>query len=259
MDLNLSLGYQEQNDNKALILTDTTDNYGKHNVANLEEGDVMVDGILYEILTQANFDFTTVGAGVNTVGTRFVSNGVTVTSILEAGDELRIATPTVLELTAITLDTVFTGTSNTPVTKNQIDILAVFGPFTVQDSMIYTVTSVHLDGDTEAALLEDGLYEVTYNVTYKGAGGLASQTETLVTTLLVYGQVQTLVYDKIRQIPAWCNCSNKDSVEKILEADLCGAYLTGIEQSAYIAKTEELITMLIVLDDMVKNGSNLYY
>ena len=75
----------------------------------------------------------------------------------------------------------------------------------------------------------------------------------------MYGQVKVAVYDKYRQIPAWCNCKDDDAMFKIMETDLMGAYLTAIETSAYIAKTEELINMLIVLDDMVKNGSKLYY
>jgi len=124
--------------------------------------------------------------------------------------------------------------------------------------MVYTITSDLLGTGTDA-LLEDGLYEIDYTVTYKGAGGAETKVELLNTTLLVYGQVKAAVYDKLRQIPTWCNCQDSERLHEILEADLCGAYLSGIEASAYLAKTEELINMLIVLDDMVKNGSKIYY
>jgi hypothetical protein len=52
-------------------------------------------------------------------------------------------------------------------------------------------------------------------------------------------------------------CIDGCPTPEISEADLCGAYLTGIENSAYIAKTEELLNMLIVLDNIIKNGSNI--
>ena len=255
MDLNLSLGFQEQNDNKAIILTDTTNNYNSSAVTNLTAGDVVENDTFYEIVTDATTSFTTVGAATGAVGERFISTG---TMTIDGAGELKIVTPTITEITVLTLDTTFTGVSDTPTIKPQIDLLSEFGPFTVQSEMVYTITN-DLWGGTADTLIEDGLYEVDYNVTYKGAGGAASKMETLNTTLLVYGQIKVAVYDKFRQIPAWCNCQDSEKLHSILEADICGAYLTAIEQSAYIAKTEELINMLIVLDDMVKNGSKIYY
>jgi len=258
MNLNLTLGYQEQNDNKAIILTDTTNNYNSAAITNLVDGDAIVDDTMYEIVTQAVLAFNpTYGAIDNNPLTRFVSI-VAVPANLGTGDELKIVTPTVAEITALTLDTTFTGVANTPTALTQVDLLTEFGPFVDQSQMVYTITSDLLGTGTDA-LLEDGLYELDYNVTYKGDGASLTKTELLNVTILVYGQVKAAVYDKLRQIPAWCNCQDNDKLHQILEADLCGAYLTGIEASAYLAKTEELINMLIVLDDMVENGSKLYY
>jgi len=260
MDLTMSLGYQQQNDNKAIILTDTS-NYDYSIVPNLIAPNPAVADTLYEIVNQNTTDFTLVGAANNLAGTRFIWTGIP--SALGGVDELKQVTPKVTEITAATLDTTVTGVSNTPQVKDQVDLYTEFsGPWTDQSELVYTITS-QLLGDGTDDLLEDGLYALEYNVTYDGedqAGGSPNpQTQLLEVTILVYGQVKVAVYDKYRQIPAWCNCEDNDALHKILETDLLGAYLTAIETSAYIAKTEELINMLIVLDDMVKNGSKLYY
>ena len=262
MDLNLTLGYQEQNDNKAIILTDTTNNYDSAAVPNLVAPNAVEDNTMYEIVADGTPTFvgvspTGIGALTGAALERFVSLVSVPTTIGGAG-ELTIVTPAVTEITALTLDTTFTGVANVPTALTQVDLLAEFGPFTDQSQMVYTITSDLLGTGTDA-LLEDGLYEIDYNVTYRGVAGTLSKVQVLNTTLLVYGQVKVAVYDKYRQIPAWCNCQDSDSLHEILETDLCGAYLVAIETSAYIAKTEELINMLIVLDDMVKNGSKIYY
>jgi len=260
MNLTLSLGYSEQNDNKALILTDTS-NYDVVVLPNLVATDSPTIDTLYEIVARDTVDFTTYGATDNNAGTRFIWTGAS-TPLLGA-DELKQVTANVREITALTLDTTITGTNNTPVAKSQIDLYALnTGPFTDQSELVYTITAALL-GDSADSLLIDGLYALEYNVTYDGedqdVGNPNPQTQLLEVTILVYGQVKVAVYDKYRQIPAWCNCQDHDALHKILETDLCGAYLTAIETSAYLAKTEELINMLIVLEDMVENGSKLYY
>ena len=261
MDLTMSLGYQEQNDNKAIILTDTS-NYNYTLIPNLVAGDVTVENTLYEIVgTDSPFKFGAFGADGGSVGQRFIWVGSGIT--LAGTDELKQVTPKVTEITAATLDTTVTGVSNTADPKDQVDLFAEFGgPWTDVSELVYTITS-QLLGDGTDELLEDGLYALEYNVTYEGEDQNPAtpnpKTQLFEVTVLVYGQVKVAVYDKYRQIPAWCNCKDDDALFKIMETDLCGAYLTAIETSAFIAKTEELINMLIVLDDMVKNGSKLYY
>jgi hypothetical protein len=259
MDLTMSLGYQEQNDNKAIVLTDTS-NYDYSIVPNLVAGGVTVENTLYEIVgTDSPFKFGAYGADGGSVGQRFVWVGSGIT--LAGTDELKQITALVTEITGATLDTTITGVSNVPTPASQVDLYAEFGgPWTDVSELVYTITS-DLLGDGADQLLEDGLYALEYNVTYTGEDQLGATTVTqlLEVTILVYGQVKVAVYDKYRQIPAWCDCKDDDALHFILETDLCGAYLTAIETSAYIAKTEELINMLIVLDDMVKNGSKLYY
>jgi hypothetical protein len=259
----MSLGYQEQNDNKAIILTDTS-NYNYTLIPNLVSGDPVVANTLYEIVTAGATNFTLVGCTDNNPGSRFVWSGIT--GALGAGDELKQVTALVTEITAATLDTTITGVSNVATPASQIDLAAEFGSatpppiWTDVSQLVYTITSdlLGLGADIE---LPDGLYALEYNVSYTGTNQNAvySVTQLFEVTILVYGQVKVAVYDKYRQIPAWCNCQDNDALHKILETDLLGAYLVAIETSAFIAKTEELINMLIVLDDMVKNGSKLYY
>jgi hypothetical protein len=255
----MSLGYQEQNDNKAIVLTDTS-NYDYSIVPNLVATAPTVTNTLYQIVNNNGNTafFIGIGAANGLVGERFIATSA---AALSGTMELQQVTAKVTEITAITLDTTVTGVSNTAQVKDQVDLYALnTGPFTDQSELVFTITS-DLLGDGADELLEDGLYALEYNVTYTGEDqlGATEVTQLLEVTILVYGQVKVAVYDKYRQIPAWCDCQDSDALWKIMETDLMGAYLTAIETSAFIAKTEELINMLIVLDDMVKNGSKLYY
>jgi hypothetical protein len=248
MDLNLSLSYQEQNDNKAIILTDTTDNFNSSGT-NITAGESTVSGIFYEIVA-ATTDMTTAGAPDSSVGTRFVCDAVIV---LADTDDLLPVTPTYAEITAATLDTTITGVSGSAVVKTQVDLFSNFGPFTIEADLVYTITAALL-GDTSGSALLDGLYALTYTISYEG-DGVATKTDTLEVTILVYGVVKVATYQKLRQIPVAYSCQDGAVKPTISEADLCGAYLSGIENSAYVAKTEELLNMLVVLDNIILNGS----
>lgn len=253
MDLSLALTYQQQNDNKAIVLTDTTTNWNS-TTTNLTSGNSMVDGDFYEIVTQATTDFTTYGAPNNNVGTRFVGNG---TAALGAGDELSPVTPDLAtEIDSLTLDITITGVDEVATVKSQVDLLAEFGPFATQDDLVYTVTAAML-GDTAGSVLTDGLYALTYSVTYSGDGIVNTKTDTLTVTILVYGVVKVATYEKLRNIPILYMCTNGCPSPEINEADLCGAYLSGIENSAFTAKTEELLNMLVVLTNIINNGSKI--
>jgi hypothetical protein len=250
MALNLSLSYQEQNDNKAIILTDTTDDFSTDGLV-VTAGYVIVSDQMYEIVSQAVIDFTTQGAPDNVAGTRFVATGG---PTLGAGDSLMLVQPTPAEISAATLDTTITGVSGVATVKSQVNLYTQFGPFATQSAMVYTITAALL-GDAAGSLLVDGLYALTYKLTYAGDGVINSRTDTLNVTILVYGQVKVATYQKLRQIPVSYACQDGTIKPVINEADLCGAYLSGIENSAYVAKTEELLNMLVVLDNIILNGS----
>jgi hypothetical protein len=252
MDLTLSLSYQEQNDNKAIVLTDTTVDWNDSDTA-LIDGDSMVAGDFYEIVSQAVLNFTLYGAPDNVVGTRFVGSG---TSTLGTGDSLLPVTPTFAEITAATLDTTITGVDSIAVAKDQVDLLSEFGPFASQDDLVYTITAAML-GDAIGSVLEDGLYELVYKFSYMGDGVVNTKTDTLTVTILVYGVVKVATYEKLRSINVLYMCTDGCPTKGIQEADLCGAYLSSIENSAYVAKTEELLNMLVVLNNIILNGSNI--
>lgn len=251
MNLTLSLRYQEQNDNKAIVLTDSTVDFG--NVSGTTTTAVTINK-MYRIAASGTYNFVALGAANNNVGTRFVSNATTTINLSGTVYEV---TPTVDEITAATLAITVKDVSGASIVKPTINLYTTFdGPFADQDEMVYTITAA-LMGDTADSLLVDGLYTLVYTLTSKIGGAGSGQIDTLTVTILVYGQVKIATYQKLRQIPTTYACNDGRNKDVISEADLCGAYLTGIENSAYIAKTEELLNMLTVLDNMILNGSNI--
>jgi len=249
MDLNLSLRYQEQNDNKAIVLTDTTNNFD-------DKGSTVttsvVTGDMYEIAVSGTYDFTAIGAANNNVGTRFVS---TATTTINLGGTVYEVTAAISEITEMTLGVTIVDKNSVSTSKGVIDLISEFGAPVTQDDMVYTIDA-ELLGDTIDSLLVDGLYSLVYTIKSQiGAG--AERVDTLNVTILVYGQVKVATYQKLRQIPTYYMCHDGRAMARLAEADLCGAYLTGIENSAYIAKTEELLNMLVELDSIILNGSNI--
>ena len=255
MDLNLALSYQEQNDNKAIVLTDTTTNWDS-STTDIAVGDTMEAGVFYEIVAGGDgagyIDFVAYGAPDNDTGTRFVT---VASETLDTNDILTPVTPTIAEIDGATLDTVVVDVSESENSKEQVDLYAEFGPFVTQADLVYTITATLL-GDTEDSVLTDGLYELTYSITYSG-NGITTKTDTLVVTILVYGVVKVLVYEKLREISTLYMCTQGCPSPEISEADLAGAYLSSIESSAYTAKTEELLDMLVTLTSIVTNGSKI--
>lgn len=251
MDFTLSLSYQEQNDNKAIVLTDTSNINDTD--TNLEVGDTLVVNEMYEIVTDGgNTTFTGSGSDSAVAGSRFFADTATT---LGAGDECTPVTPKAIEISAATLNTTVTNKAGTEDIKTQVNLYTEFGSFGSQNDMVYTITAALL-GDAIDSLLVDGLYELDYSVTATAPNG-GSVDYDLNVTILVYGQVKVATYEKLRNISTLYMCKDGAMKSDIAEADLCGAYLSSIENSAYIAKTEELLNMLTVLDNIIKNGSNI--
>lgn len=251
MNLSLNLRYQEQNDNKAIILTDITEDYD--NRGSITTTTVLIDQ-MYEIAVSGTYDFTALGAADNNVGTRFVSNA---NAVIDLNGEVYEVSPKVTEIIGASLAVTVMNASGVVTVKDTVDLFTEFsGPFTDQNEMLFTITSAML-GDTADSLLEDGLYNLVYTLQSR-VGALGTfQTDTFNVTILIYGQVKTAVYEKLRQIPTTYMNNDGRAIKELSEADLCAAYLTGIENSAYLAKTEELLNMLTVLNNMILNGSNI--
>jgi len=209
---------------------------------------------MYEIAVSGTYDFTALGAADNNVGTRFVSNA---NGVIDLNGEVYEVSPKVTEIISASLAVTVMNASGVVTVKDTVDLFTEFnGPFTDQNEMLFTITSAML-GDTVDSLLEDGLYNLVYTLQSR-VGALGTfQTDTFNVTILIYGQVKTAVYEKLRQIPTTYMNNDGRAIKELSEADLCAAYLTGIENSAYLAKTEELLNMLTVLNNMILNGSNI--
>lgn len=248
MNLSLTLRYQEQNDNKAIILTDTTTNYATVGTTPTVG---ITAGVMYQIAVAGTYNFIALGAVNNNVGTRFVA---TASATVNLGGSVYEVTPAISEIVALTLGVTILDKNSVTTSKGTINLLTKFGVPVTQDDMVYTIDA-ELLGDTIGSLLVDGLYTLVYTIT-SNVGGI-DRVDTLTVTILVYGQVKVATYQKLRQIPTWYMCHDGRAKDQISEADLCGAYLTGIENSAYIAKTEELINMLVELDLILLNGSKI--
>lgn len=250
MNLTLNLTYLEQNDNKALILTDVTTNF---NTAGTTPTTTVVANKMYRIAVAGTYDFTNLGAANNNVGTRFVSNA---NATINLGGSVDEVTPMISEITVAALGVEVTSSSGIVEVKDTVDLLAEFGPFATQADMVYTITAALL-GDTADTELVDGLYTLTYTLRSQVGGVGEYQNDVLQVTILVYGVIKADVYEKLRAIPTTYLYPDARAKIDLSEADLCGAYLSGIESSAYIAKTEELLAMLLTLENIILNGSNI--
>ena len=160
----------------------------------------------------------------------------------------------------LTLDVDITTADSITTSYDQIDLYDEFNPnggFTDTGDLVFNITPALLlvSGSALGAAtdeLPDGLYALTYSVD-EGLG-----TEDIYTdTVLVYGVVKVLVYEKLADIPTAYMCNECSTNKVIKEADLYGAYLYSIETWDYSAKDEEVLSMLNALNNMVINGSSI--
>lgn len=161
-------------------------------------------------------------------------------------------------ITTLTLDVVITTADGTATTYDQIDLLSEFGAFVDIGDLVYNITSaLLLVSGTALGVATDELPDGLYALTYTVDAGLAAE-DIHEVTVMVYGQVKVLVYEKLRALPVQYNC--KDCITReIQETTLAGTYLTCLENSAYVAKTEELLSMLGTLNSIVVNGSKIVW
>jgi len=132
-------------------------------------------------------------------------------------------------------------------------------PFTVQNDLVFALDSSMIAVSesylgTSTSLLPDGIWDITYKVQHY-SGGVWTTVATKTISILVYGQVKTAVYDKLRLVPRWTD-SDAGKYRDIKEAGYYYTYLQSIEKSAFIARKDELIQMLETLQRLLINGSN---
>lgn len=145
-------------------------------------------------------------------------------------------------------------TINTPTgvsTPYDINLYTLSGPFATQSDLVFPITATVLGIGDNNTLLEDGIYDIVYTV--QNSSNVAIHTKTL--AILITGQSQKAVYNKLRLVPIYYN-SKVCKIRDIKEAELYYTFLRSIEKSAYIAKRTELLQMLETLQRLLLNGSN---
>ena len=224
MALDLSITFTESNDNKTVILTDTTGTYSADNLTgwgspNIDVGDIISGS------TASKYNLL-----------------LTITITDSSGTETEY-------------DEINLFDHNGGAFTDASDLV-----FEMNSSHLLSGGTALGDSDDE---LPDGLWAIDYRIVdadYNSeTNGLSTADNYIVDTFyLIYGVVKASVYDKLRQIPTDYMCNNCDSRE-IMEAIFMYGYLKGIETSAYVAKQEELIIMLATLESIVRDGSTIIW
>jgi len=171
-------------------------------------------------------------------------------------------TPAIVDITTLTLDVTITTSDNVSTTYDQINLVDEFGDgvgaeFDDQDALSFPLTCAHfINSDTSVALgtsadvFPDGIYQFTYTLD----DGLATDSE-LVENVLMEGVVRNQVYEDLRALPVLYNC-NECKSKQIMDAIFAYGYLNSIRAAGYVAKTEELLSQLYVLERLTSYGSS---
>jgi hypothetical protein len=153
---------------------------------------------------------------------------------------------------------------NTPTSTIVYDTIDLYGkglhtPFSAQSDLEFAIdASMLLDSGealgTSSTLLPDGVWDIVYRIQHY-TGGAWTTLDTKTVSFLVYGQVKTDVYDKLRLVPRWTE-SDVSKYRDIQEAGYYYTYLESIEKSAFIARKADLLEMFETLQRLLINGSN---
>ena len=228
MALDLSISFEQSNDNKTITITDTTGTYSADNVTgwgspNIDVGDI-------------------IEAQYSTVDKYHLILDVSITD----------STGTETAYTQINLRD-----HNGADFTEPADLV-----FEINASHLISSGVVLGTSDDE---LPDGLYAIDYRIvdasdsTQTETNGVTTTDNYIVDTIyLVHGVVKAAVYDQLRQIPTDYMCNNCKT-DEIMEAIFASGYLQAIETSAYVAKQEELIIMLATLESIVRDGSTIIW
>ena len=158
--------------------------------------------------------------------------------------------PDPVDVTVFDLDIIITISDGTETTYDTIDLHALHGHATIE-ALVWEIDASMLKVDgtamgTTATELPDGIWNITYTInTTVGAPE----------DILIDGRVRVGVYELLRVIPTIYNCDECKS-KTVLDAIYCYGCLNVLRSNAYIAKTEELLDLLYVLERLITNGSN---
>lgn len=166
-------------------------------------------------------------------------------------------TPAVGAITTLTLDVSITTSDDTVTVYDQIDLVLLnsLSGASTQANLVYSLNATHFKVDgvamgTASDILPDGIYEFTYILDE----GLGTESE-LNEFVLIEGNVRNGVYEALRTIPNLYNCTECKSKE-IMDAIFAYGYLNSIRAGGYVAKTEELLDQLYVLERLLEYDSS---
>jgi hypothetical protein len=164
--------------------------------------------------------------------------------------------------TSLTYSLTLDITINTPTLTTVYDQLDCYvigsGPFATQAAMIFPISAANLQisgsplGTTDTEL-PDGIWDIVYKLQHYTGGAWVDVASSTI-SILMYGQIKTKVYDKLRKVPKWSELSS--GYRDINEASYYYTYLQAIEKSAFVARKAELLQMLETLERLLLNGSN---
>lgn len=165
-------------------------------------------------------------------------------------------TPAVSGLTTLTLDIEITVSDETTTVYDTINLVTLnsLNGSSTQANLVFELDASKLKVigtplGTSIDVFPDGIYQFVYTLDH----GLA--TESILTeSVLMEGNVRNKVYQKLRTIPTLYNCAECKS-NQIMDAIFAYGYLNSMRAGGYVAKTEELLSQLYVLERILDYGS----
>jgi hypothetical protein len=167
-------------------------------------------------------------------------------------------TPAGSSITTLDLYISITTSGNTTTDYDKINLLSLGAPITnstTQSELVFVIDCTDLkvlgsplgDGNT---VLPDGIYEFKY-VLNNGLGTASTLDE----FVLMEGDARNAVYLALRNLPTLYMCKDCKS-KQIMDAIFAYGMLNSIRAGGYVAKTEELISQLYVLERLLEYGSS---
>lgn len=167
------------------------------------------------------------------------------------------STPAGVDITTLTVQINITVSDGTFTTYDTIDLVTEnsISAGTTQDELVFNLdaTDLKVSGSaigSSSDTLPDGIWEFNYVLN----NGLLTAT-TLQEWVFMEGNVRNSVYEAMRTIPILYMC-NECKSKQIMDAIFAYGYLNSIRAGGYVAKTEELLDQLYVLERLLNYGSS---
>jgi hypothetical protein len=149
----------------------------------------------------------------------------------------------------------FITVSTTKATDITYDVIELAGPFATVADLVFDIdcSMLLLDGVASGTVdseFSDGIYTFTYVYDY-GLGTIVSTSA----AALLEGRVRNTIYELYRTMPVTYNCKDCKTKE-ILDIVFAKAYYSAMIASAYVAREDELMDMLAVIERLITHGSS---